>query len=327
MRRAAGPMTADKVTRAAVTHGLFVVAAALVAHVFLAYFVSLPGLYQLVRTGPRAHPEAFAWMLGTTALFYVNFGVFREQFCVVVCPYGRLQSVLLDDDSLVVGYDERRGEPRSKGRTRLPGKGDCVECQRCVAVCPTGIDIRDGLQLDCIACTACMDACDEVMTKLGRERGLIRYDSLRGLRGEPRRVLRPRVFLYAVLLVVGVAASGLALRKREVFEANILRLPGAPYTREDGALRNGFELHLVNKESTVATFEITAPEGTGLAFVVPTPRIEIEPLGSRRVPVFVTMPEGEFSADQPFSLRVRVRAVSGARGERDASSVFLGAKR
>ncbi len=157
-------------------------ASAFAAHVFLAYFVSLPTLWAMVRRGRSAHPEAFAWTLGATALFYVAFGVFREQFCVVMCPYGRLQSALLDDDALVIGYDEapRRAAREGEGS----GRAACVDCHRCVVVCPTGIDIRDGLQLDCIACTACIDACDDVVDRLGQPRGLIRYDSLRGLRGE-----------------------------------------------------------------------------------------------------------------------------------------------
>jgi cytochrome c oxidase accessory protein FixG len=179
LRRAQGEMTLERIARLVATHALYLIAALFVAHVFIAYFVSLPKLFEMVCTNPAAHPEAFAWMLGTTALFYTSFGLFREQFCVVVCPYGRLQSVMLDDDSLVVGYDERRGEPRAKarGKGKQDGAGDCVDCRRCVVVCPTGIDIRDGLQLDCIGCTACIDACDEVMDRLGRPRGLVRYDS------------------------------------------------------------------------------------------------------------------------------------------------------
>jgi cytochrome c oxidase accessory protein FixG len=351
-RRAAGPLTFDRLVRTAVTHALYVVAALFVAHVFLAYFVSLPKVFEIVRAAPAEHPEAFAWMLGTTALFYVNFGIFREQFCVVMCPYGRLQSVLIDDDSLVVGYDERRGEPRTKAtaRARAPslttpesaeaagagtagagtagvgtGGADCVDCNRCVVVCPTGIDIRDGLQLDCIACTACIDACDDVMDKLGRERGLVRYDSLRGLRGEGRKVLRPRLYVYTAMLGVGIVVGTMALRTREPFEANVLRLPGAPYVRDEGAIRNAFELHLVNKEAKSATFTVEPAAAPGLSFVVPMRELTVEPLGSRRVPVFVTMAAADFTADQPFSIRIRMSAEGGKSGEREARAVFLGA--
>jgi cytochrome c oxidase accessory protein FixG len=205
--------------------------------------------------------------------------------CVVLCPYGRLQSVLLDDDSLVVGYDEARGEPRGKvGKT----EGDCVDCNRCVVVCPTGIDIRNGLQLDCIACTACIDACDEVMDKLGRPRGLVRYDSPRGLRGEKRRVVRPRMALYTALLFAGAGAALFATRARAPFEANLVRLPGPPFTREGGVVRNAFEIHLVNKAGSTERFTIAPAPAEGASFVVPMRELEIESLGSRRVPIFVT---------------------------------------
>src|SRR5699024_11127859 len=160
----------------------------------------------------------------------------------------------IDDDALVVGYDERRGEPR--GKAKAEDRGACVDCNRCVVVCPTGIDIREGLQLDCIACTACIDACDDVMDRLGQDRGLIRYDSLRGLRGEKRRFFRPRIWIYTAFLAAGVVAATVAVHHREPFEANMLRLPGAPYVREHGKLRNGYELHLVNKGSAPATFTI-----------------------------------------------------------------------
>lgn len=309
----------DRGWRRVVTHALYILSATLIAHVFLAYFVSLPKVFGMVRASPSAHPEAFGWMLGTTTLFYVAFGLFREQFCVVMCPYGRLQSVLLDDDSLVVGYDERRGEPR--GKAKAENVGDCVDCNRCVVVCPTGIDIRQGLQLDCIACTACIDACDDVMTRLGRPRGLVRYDSQRGLRGEAKRIFRPRIAVYGVLLVLGAVVASLAFRGRTAFEANVLRLAGPPYAVEGTTLRNGFELHVVNKTSNRATFTI-APTGNDLGFVVPMTRIEIEPLGSRRVPFFVTMEQARFDHDRPFVVH-----VEGAGSARDVHAVFLGARR
>jgi cytochrome c oxidase accessory protein FixG len=306
-----------------VMHAAYLIAAALVAHVLLAYFVSLPRLFAMVRTAPRAHPEAFGWMIAVTAIMYGNFAFFREQLCVVVCPYGRLQSVLLDDDSLVVGYDERRGEPRGKAKS---AKGACVDCHRCVVVCPTGIDIRDGLQLDCIACTACIDACDEVMDKLERPRGLIRYDSLRGLRGEKPRVLRPRLYAYTALLVIGALVATVAFRGREPFEANVVRLPGTPYTREGGTIRNGFELHLVNKQSEAATFDIEAVEAADLGFTISMTGLSLEPLASRRVPLFVTMDQAKFVADRPFTLLIRSRGASGTTVEHQAHAVFLGAK-
>lgn len=309
----------DAAWRLVVTHALYLLAAVGAAHVFLAYFVSLPTLWAMIRTSPAAHPEAFAWMLGSTALFYVSFGIFREQFCVAVCPYGRMQSVLLDDDSLVIGYDERRGEPR--GKAKATDRGDCVDCNRCVVVCPTGIDIREGLQLDCIACTACIDACDDVMDRIGQPRGLIRYDSLRGLRGEKRRIVRPTILVYTALLVVGIVVAAFAVRRRDPFEANVLRLPGAPYTREGGKLRNGYELHLVNKDAKPATFVVTPLVSDELETILPIQEVEVEPLGSRRVPFFVTMDAARFTADRP----VVVRIESGGKSK-EVTTSFLGAR-
>ena len=319
LRRQARPFGLERLWRLVATHALYLLAALLVAHMFIAYFVSLPGLLAMVRGQPSAHVEAFVWMLATTALFYVAFGLFREQFCVVMCPYGRLQSVLLDDDALIVGYDERRGEPRGKRDTRA---GDCVDCNRCVVVCPTGIDIRDGLQLDCIACTACIDACDEVMVKLGRSKGLVRYDSQRGFRGEKSRILRPRIWGYGVLLVVGIAVAAFSFARREPFEANALRLPGSPYTLDGDVLRNGFELHVVNKASTGSTFTIAPVPVGSLTFVVPIPVVELGPLESRRIPFFVTMPAASFIGPQRFDVR-----VGDGRYRRTVTVTFLGARR
>jgi cytochrome c oxidase accessory protein FixG len=301
IRRANGPWDVARTWRFAVTHAAYAIAAVLVAHVFIAYFVSVPELVAMVRAKPSAHPEVFAWMVVVSGVFYFNYAFFREQMCVVLCPYGRLQSVLLDDDSLVVGYDEKRGEPRGKkGKTT----GDCVDCNRCVVVCPTGIDIRNGLQMDCIACTACIDACDDVMDKLGRKRGLVRYDSPRGLRGEKRRVVRPRLVLYSVLLVTGATVAFFATRARTSFEANLVRLPGAPFTRENDVVRNAFEIHLVNKAPSAESFVIEPIGAPGETFLVPMTRVEIEPLGMRRVPVFVTSGGG---AGKKPAVRIRIR--------------------
>lgn len=331
-RRARGPLGFERVWRMVATHAAYVMAALLVAHILLAYFVSIPRVFEMVRTNPGAHPEAFAWMLAVTGVMYGNFAFFREQLCVVVCPYGRLQSVLIDDDSLVVGYDEKRGEPRGKAVATDEPRGDCVDCNRCVVVCPTAIDIRDGLQLDCIACTACIDACDDVMDQLERPRGLIRYDSLRGLRGTPgekRRVLRPRLYAYTALLALGAVVAAFAFRGRVPFEANIVRLGGTPYTREGGTIRNAFELHVVNKRGEAATFQVEAASDPDLAFVIPIATFDLEPLASRRIPVFITMAQSSFTTDRPFSIRVRGHVDPkdpNATVDHDARAVFLGAK-
>jgi cytochrome c oxidase accessory protein FixG len=303
-------------------HGLYVLVSLAIAHVVLAYFVSIPRAFSMVRASPTAHPEAFVWVVAIAAALYGNFAWFREQFCVVMCPYGRLQSVLLDDDSLVVGYDARRGEPRGK---KGKAEGDCVDCNRCVVVCPTNIDIRNGLQLDCLACTACIDACDDVMDRLGRPRGLIRYDSQNGLAGEPRRVIRPRFVLYSAMLALGAAVAAFAMRTRTDFEVVVARLPGAPYTIEAGTIRNAFDVHVVNKRGEPATFDVSIEAPSGIAAVVSTTQPNLGALSDAHVPVFMTMPAAAFAADAP--VRVRVSRRGGEHDEVDASVTFLGARR
>lgn len=290
LKRDAAGISLDRVWRKVLKHGLFIALSFFVAHVFLSYFVSLPALFDMMRKSPAEHPQAFAWAFGMTALMYGNFAWFREQLCLIVCPYGRLQSVLTDQDTVIIGYDAQRGEPR--GKAKQAGKGDCVDCGRCVVVCPTGIDIRNGTQLDCIGCAACIDACDDVMAKLKRPQGLIRYDSARGFAGERKRFLRPRLYVYAALGLLGLVVASFSLSQRQPFEANLLRLPGPPYALEaEGTrVRNALELHLVNKRSEPITFELAGEEGTGLEYVIARPKLTLQSLESQRVPVFVLAP-------------------------------------
>ncbi len=259
MARDRARMSWSKAWRRVAKHASYVVAALVVSHMFVAYFVSMPSLLEMMTRAPSEHPHAFVWCFGVGAVLYGNFAWFREQLCLVVCPYGRLQSALLDDDSLVIGYDERRGEPRGRGKPAAGElRGDCVDCNRCVVVCPTGIDIRHGLQIDCIACAQCVDACDDVMERLHRPRGLIRYDSLRGLRGEARRFWRPRVLFYALAGLVLVGAGAFSVTTRDDIQARILRLRGMPYVVEDSMIRNAFEVHLVNDGDRPRRFEVAA---------------------------------------------------------------------
>jgi cytochrome c oxidase accessory protein FixG len=309
LRRNAGPLTFDKAARKSLKHAIFLALAFLIAHVIMAYFVSLPGLYRMVLGNPAAHPEAFAWAATLTAVLYFNFFWFREQLCLVVCPYGRLQSVLTDQDTLVIGYDERRGEPRGKKGTA--GAGDCVDCKRCVVVCPTGIDIRNGLQIDCIGCARCIDACDEVMNTLGRAPGLVRYDAQSGFAGKPKRLLRARIALYAGLGVLGLAVASIAISQRAPFEANLLRLRDMPpFVVEHGHVRNAFEIHLVNKRARTSTFELRGvPEGQ-LRYTIALPKVVLAELRDRRIPVFVEYPTGSPMHVAQIELRMDGERVS-----------------
>ena len=304
MRRAEGPWNFDRIWRTSVVHVLFAAVSIALAHVFISYFVSIPRLYQMMQSGPSQHIEAFIWTSAISSGLYFNFAHFREQLCLGICPYGRLQGALTDAHALTVGYDINRGEPR--GKASDPNAGACVDCNRCVAVCPTGIDIRNGTQLDCIGCTACIDACDEVMDKLNRPRGLVRYDSVAGLEGRPRKFIRPRVIAYAIFGLAGIIASTTAFASRKPFEANLLRLRGAPYTMDGDTVRNAFELHVVNKRDVQMQITITPTAAKDVTVVVAMPTLHLAPRDQASVPVFVTVPKGKFSPD--FALPVEIRA-------------------
>ncbi|HEX6986500.1 MAG TPA: cytochrome c oxidase accessory protein CcoG, partial [Planctomycetaceae bacterium] len=246
--------------RTAAKWACYLVVSMLLAHVFLAYFVGVERLAVWVRQSPFEHPLPFLVMAATTGLMLFDFAWFREQTCTIACPYGRLQSVLLDRRSLIVAYDTSRGEPRGKLRKGLPivpDQGDCVDCGACVRTCPTGIDIRNGLQMECVSCTQCVDACDEIMDRVGKPRGLIRYSCQAAIDGEPRGKVRARVVLYPLALA-GVAAAFFALLLgRDSFDATLLRNLGSPFTvAADGGVQNSLRIKVVNRADRPVGFEV-----------------------------------------------------------------------
>jgi cytochrome c oxidase accessory protein FixG len=294
---------------------VFVLLAALVAHVFVGYFVTPWKLWAMIGQGPAAHPEAFGWAFGLTAIFYGNFAKFREQTCVGVCPYGRLQSVLVDQDTMVPGYDVPRGEPRGKKGTTT---GDCVDCNRCVVVCPVGIDIRNGLQPDCIGCLQCVDACDEIMGKLERPQGLIRNDSMRSLTGGGKgKILRPRVYIYAAITLVWVVVAFFAFRGRTTFEAGVARVGATPFVIEGPTVRNAFTVHLVNKHNEPVSLDVSA-HGPGVTFAIPIAHAELEPFATSTIPIVATAPRGTRS----IPIVVEIRAKDGT--VKQVAAVVLG---
>ena len=281
----------------------FIIASAVISHLFLAYYVSIPELWAMMRHAPTEHWGAFLFVFVFTAVNYFNFAWFREQLCIVICPYGRLQSALTDDNTMVIGYDEKRGEPRGK-----PGTADvgaCIDCNRCVQVCPTGIDIRQGLQLECIGCAACVDACDEIMTKLKRPTGLVRYDSLVGLEGGKTKWIRPRTILYSVLLLIGMSVAIFAISTVRPASFGITRMTGAPYIVSDDAVRNQFLVRIVNKSDETQAFRIEILDApVGLERTGFTEVIQVGPLGERVLPLVLQMPRALY--DGRFHLKIVV---------------------
>lgn len=316
---ALGPWTFEKIWKKSLKHALYVLMAFLIAHIFLSYFVSLPRVFEMVRHNPLENWTAFLWAFGMTAIIYGNFWWFREQLCLVICPYGRLQSAMQDDDTLIIGYDKLRGEPR--GKVTDPTAGACVSCNRCVAVCPTGIDIRNGLQLECVGCAACIDACDEIMDKVGRPRGLIRYDSLNGIEGRPRRFWRPRVLYYAIAGAVGLSVATFFFVRHKPFEANVLHVQGAPFVVDNGTLRNQLTIHLINKQPRESVFTLEGAGADGVTFIIPQAEVKVESLGSRQLPVVVSLPREDFHPGQKVSLKI---VDTGTGNVRDLSVDVLG---
>lgn len=229
---------------------IFFILAFIIAHIFLSYIISMDKVISIISQPPSAHLTGFVAIIAFSLIFYWVFAFFREQACTIVCPYGRLQGVLLDQDSIVIAYDHKRGEPRGKIKKSevQSDKGDCIDCHLCVDVCPTGIDIRNGIQLECVNCTACIDACDEVMVKINRPKKLIKYASLNGIENNTKFKFTPRMILYSVILVVLLGILGYLLSIRTDYSVNVLRTPGMLFQEQpNGKVSNVYDLNIVNK--------------------------------------------------------------------------------
>jgi len=253
----ASSWTARKIARKTAKHAIFFILSFVIGNTLLSYIIGSGPLLRIITESPTEHLQGLGFMMLFTLIFYAIFARFREQACTFICPYGRLQSVLLDENSMVVAYDHKRGEKRAplqRDRARehrqATGFGDCINCQQCVAVCPTGIDIRNGTQMECVNCTACIDACDAIMDRVGRPRGLIRYASLNSIeRGEKFKVT-PRMIGYVVVLCLLVAGLTFLVFTRTEVQTTLLRAPGALFQQTlEGRIENIYTLKLVNKTS------------------------------------------------------------------------------
>ena len=294
------PWTAQKIRKKVLKHAVFFTIAVVVSNYFLAYIISMDRVLEIIRQPVAQNYGGFGAMLLFSGVFYWVFASLREQVCTTICPYGRLQSVLLVKDSIVVAYDHVRGEPRGKlqktavpvdgGQSTVDGghaleygnplqqiqaavsaapsavhrppsivRGDCIDCHLCVHVCPTGIDIREGTQLECTNCTACMDACDTVMAKIDRPLGLIRYDSMTGIESGQRKIFTGRVYAYMGVLLALLTLDGFLLARRGVIETIILRSPGQLYQQQDSThLTNLYTYVLINKSNRDLSIQLKA---------------------------------------------------------------------
>jgi cytochrome c oxidase accessory protein FixG len=260
---------------------VYLICCLFLAHTFLSYFVSTDTLAKWMQTSPIKHPTAFLVMGGATVGLMFNFLYFREQFCMIACPYGRFQSVMLDRTSFIVAYDGIRGEPRKKGKRVEKGEkssntkgevltldsltvqseGDCVDCGRCTAVCPTGIDIRNGLQMECIHCAQCIDACNQVMKTIGKPTGLIRYSTQDQLAGKLVSIIRPRTIIYPTIILISAGLFFAVLSTKFSFDSRIMGTPGVPFTiGADRTVQNNFQIRLVNRSQKEQVYSVGADD-------------------------------------------------------------------
>lgn len=255
-----------KVRKKTLKNSIFFLLSFLIANTFLAYLIGVDELGKMVTEGPGNHVGNFVSLLLFTGVFFGVYTRFREQACIVVCPYGRLQGVLLDKNSVVIAYDYKRGEPRGKlDRTGQKQTGDCIDCNQCVRVCPTGIDIRNGTQLECINCTACIDACDHIMDNIGKPRGLVRYTSEAAIASGQKFKLTPRIIGYSVVLTILLGALITLLLMRTDTETTVLRTPGMLYQKLEGnRISNLYNVKVVNKtfREIPVRVEVVEPRGT-----------------------------------------------------------------
>ncbi len=254
---AAAPWGYTKAVKRILKHTIFLSLSFVIGNTLLSYIIGSDALIHIVRADPREHIAGLVSMVLFTLLFYAIFARFREQACTFICPYGRFQSAILDENTLVVAYDYKRGEKRGhlqKAQTnagrKSSGLGDCVSCNQCVSVCPTGIDIRDGTQMECVNCTACIDACDAVMAKVNLPSGLIRYASLNSIERGEKFKITPRLIGYGLVLTALIALFIFLVFSRSIVEATLFRTPGALFqTAADGNIEDLYNLELINKTS------------------------------------------------------------------------------
>ncbi|MDC7994336.1 cytochrome c oxidase accessory protein CcoG [Altibacter sp. HG106] len=324
------PWNKEKIRKRVTKWVVFFIISFFIANVFLAYLIGSDQLIRYITEGPFQHVSTLISLLIFTGVFYFVFAWFREQVCIIACPYGRLQGVLLDTKSIVVAYDHKRGE-KEEGRARFKknedraatGKGDCIDCFQCVQVCPTGIDIRNGTQLECVNCTACIDACDAMMEAVNLPKGLIRYASEENIEKKKKFEFTPRLKGYSVVLGILIAVFVGMLFLRNDVEARVLRLPGQLYERkENNMISNVYTFKLVNKtvdEIENVTFQLKSHKG--IIKVVSHDSFDIPEQGMAEGTLFIEINASALTGDKD---RVEIEVLSGDTVIETTTTAFLG---
>jgi cytochrome c oxidase accessory protein FixG len=318
----AAPWTASKFFKKTIKQVIFFTIAFFISNIFLSYIIGIDAMIKIITDPPSEHLQGLFAITVFSGIFYFVFSNFREQACTIVCPYGRLQGVLLDRDSIVIAYDNVRGEPRKKYKRDegWENRGDCIECYQCVEVCPTGIDIRNGIQLECVNCTACIDACDDIMDKVKRPRGLIRYASLNSIQKKAKWRFTPREIGYSALLTVLVTVLVILLLNRTDFSVTILRTAGLLYQEQpNDMISNLYDLNVVNKTFNKIPVKLKL-EGIDGELKIIGNEVVIEPQGNIDSKFLVLLPKDELSK---MSTPIQVGVYSGDKLIKKINTSFL----
>lgn len=321
---------AEKIRKRTIKWLIFFIISFVVSNIFLAYLIGSDQLLTSIKEGPIKHSKTFFSLLIFTGVFYFVFTWFREQVCIIACPYGRLQGVLLDNKSIVVAYDYKRGEGES-GRKKFRknedrkalGHGDCIDCFQCVHVCPTGIDIRNGTQLECVNCTACIDACDDVMVKSGMPKGLIRFASEEEIDKKEKFKFTARMKGYTAVLTILIAILlGLLFLRTDV-QANVLRLPGQLYQKEGDIISNVYTFKIINKTThdfDKITFKVVEPKQAVIE-IVGNKNIDIPKQGMASGTMFIKLHQAFVPKKK---MKMKIEVYSGENRIESTTTIFSG---
>jgi len=312
----------EKIFKKVTKYVIFFLISFLIANTFLAYIIGKEQLWKIATDPISQHVSGFISIIVFTAVFYFIFAWFREQACILVCPYGRLQSVLLDKNSIVIAYDFVRGEPRGKVNDKEEKNlGDCIDCNKCVYVCPTGIDIRNGTQLECVNCTACIDACDSIMDSVNRPRGLIRYASMEGIKNKTKFKLTPRVIGYTLVLLVLLSTITILFANRSDVDINVLRTPGMLYQNQpDNKVSNMYNLKISNKTFEELPLEIKLDDANGEIKLIGN-EIKLNPLEIYEGKFLIILPKDKIKL---LNTPMKVNVYAGDKLIETLNTTFLG---
>jgi cytochrome c oxidase accessory protein FixG len=319
------PWTGKKIRIKALKHGAFFILAFIIANFFLAYIIGVDELKKIISEPLSEHFLGFLSILLFSGIFYGVYAYFREQACTVVCPYGRLQSVLLDRNSMIVAYDYKRGEPRGKYKKEQSvelATGDCIDCFQCVKVCPTGIDIRNGTQMECVGCTACIDACDKMMDAVGRPKGLVRYASEAGIAEGKKLRYTSRMKFYTVLLVILAGLLTLLLITRNDIDGNIVRARGQLYQeRGTDSLSNLYTIKIVNKTIKDIPLTLKLENTPGYIIEAEGKNILLKKEDQAKSSFFIVLPKSYVTKRKT---KIKVGLYEGAKKITTISTNFMG---